>query len=508
MSEIGGLEIRAKVDEVLNRWPAAGLAVGVVRSGHLPFFHGHGVAEIASGTPVTEDTVFRIASITKTFTAIAVMQLWEQGLVDLDAPANEYLRGYQLVPAKAGFRPATLRHLLTHTAGVRAVRRPSDLFRPVMGWGARVDRPTPSLAEYYRGGLRVDVEPGTKWAYSNHGYATLGQVVEDVSGVPLDRYVRERVFEPLGMHSSDLVRSGRVRPRMATGYELHAGGLEAVADYEVVPAGAGAAYSTTSDMARYVSALLGGGANEHGSVLQPETLTMMFEPSYQPDPRISGMGLGFLRDEVGGHPTVGHDGIWKGFLADLVLAPDAGIGVLAFANTGSFNPRGAPVPVANAVLRLLLGLADDTVRTDAPERPHVWGELCGWYSFGPGVLTDPQPRAMGAGLEVVVRGGHLTLRGQTPVPAVRRGLRLYPDRDDPYAFRIDLSGLRTGTSSVVFSRDPGGEVTGLHLGFMPMSFQKKPDVRNPRPWVTGSLAVTTTAIAVGWHRAARCRRLG
>ncbi len=113
---------------------------------------------------------------------------------------------------------------------------------------------------------------------------------------------------------------------------------------------------------------------------------------------------------------------------------------------------------------------------------------------------------MGAGLEVVVRGDHLTIRGQTPVPAVRKGLRLYPDSDDPYAFRIDLSGLGMGTSSVVFSREPGGEVGALHVGFMPMSFQKRPNVRNPRSWVTGALAVTTMAIVVRRNGATRRQR--
>lgn len=92
-------EMEARVREILNRWPAVGLAVGVVRDGRLAFFHGHGLADTASQTPITEDTVFRIASITKTFTAIAVMQLWEQGLVDLDVPANDYLRAYRLIPA-------------------------------------------------------------------------------------------------------------------------------------------------------------------------------------------------------------------------------------------------------------------------------------------------------------------------------------------------------------------------------------------------------------------------
>jgi CubicO group peptidase (beta-lactamase class C family) len=120
------LGMKARIGGILNRWPAVGLAVGVVRNGSLEFFSGHGLADIASNTPVTQDTVFRIGSITKTFTAIAVMQLWEQGLVDLDAPANDYLRAYRLIPAKASFRPATVRHLLTHIrlADLLGFRRP------------------------------------------------------------------------------------------------------------------------------------------------------------------------------------------------------------------------------------------------------------------------------------------------------------------------------------------------------------------------------------------------
>jgi Beta-lactamase len=120
-------QMRARVDEILNRWPAVGLALGVVRDGSTEFFYRHGVADIAAKTPVTEDTVFRIGSITKTFTAVAVMQLWEQGLVELGAPANDYLRAYRLVPAQASWRPATLRHLLTHTAGVPEWLHPSRM---------------------------------------------------------------------------------------------------------------------------------------------------------------------------------------------------------------------------------------------------------------------------------------------------------------------------------------------------------------------------------------------
>jgi CubicO group peptidase (beta-lactamase class C family) len=140
----------------------------VIRDGELAWFHGHGLADNAAKAPITEDTVIRIGSITKTFTAIAVMQLWEQGLLDLEAPANDYLRTFRLVPAKPNLSPATVRHLLTHTAGIGYRRRLSDLLQPGCGSGDRAGRSgAPPLADYYRRGLPVEIEPGTKWVYSN-----------------------------------------------------------------------------------------------------------------------------------------------------------------------------------------------------------------------------------------------------------------------------------------------------------------------------------------------------
>ena len=145
-ASIDEAELHARVREVLCNWPVVGLAVGVIKNGSLAWFYGHGVADVESGTPIDQDTVFRIASVTKTMTAIATMQLRERGQVDLGAPASDYLRAYRLIPARAGFRPPTLRHLLTHTAGVRAVRKPSDLLRPALGWGVPAGQPIPTLA--------------------------------------------------------------------------------------------------------------------------------------------------------------------------------------------------------------------------------------------------------------------------------------------------------------------------------------------------------------------------
>jgi CubicO group peptidase (beta-lactamase class C family) len=506
MPAVDELQLKNKVAEVLDRWPSAGLAVGVIREGSLEWFLGHGVADIASKDPVTQDTVFRVGSITKTFTAIAVMQLWEQGLVDLDAPANQYLRAFQLVPAKASFRPATVRHLLTHTAGVGYWRRLADLLRPGVGSGDRAGRAGASpLAEYYRKGLPVEVEPGTKWAYSNHGFAALGQLVEDVSGQPLDHYLRQHVFAPLGMDHTDLVRSERVRPGLATGYVLRAHGLKPVADREVPTPGGGAAYSTTADLARYVAALLHGGAKEHGAVLKPETLAWMFQPHFQPDPRVPGMGLGFELVEESGHVTVAKTGLLSGFHSAMVLAPDAEVGVVVLTNTGGLDGRGVAEPLAAALLRRLLGLPDTAIRADIAVRPETWSQLCGWYSPDPGPVTNLFVRALlGAGAEVKVHGGQLLLKPLTPVPAMRRGLRLHPDDpDDPWVFRVEFPDY--GKSfRVVFSprSEDGGAPMRLLLDVM--SFQQRPEVRNPRRWVNGALAAgaATLAIRRSLHRRA------
>jgi CubicO group peptidase (beta-lactamase class C family) len=471
---VGALDLEARAVAIRKRHPVVGLALGVVRDGTLAGFAGQGLADIAAGTPVTEDTVFRVASVTKTFTAIAVMQLWERGLVDLDAPANRYLRAYRLVPARASLGPATVRHLLTHTAGIREVLHPSGLLRMRdLGETVPLGRPLPTLADYYRGGLRVDAEPGTRWCYTNHGFATLGQLVEDVSGEPLARYLRERVFDPLGMAATDLVRSGRVAANLATGYELRSDGARPVADYEVVTVGGGAAWSSPRDMARYVAALLGGGANRHGAVLEPATLATMFAPHHRPDPRVSGFGLGFFRADVGGHLAVEHNGILPGFDAQLLLAPDDGVGVLAFAS-GAKGGLHWLEPETGNLLRRLLGVPEDRIRADLPHRPERWAGLCGRYRFA-AHPTDPARLALGAGVEVLVRRGRLVLRALSPIPALWRGVPLYPDDEhDPDVFRIELPAIGGGTTRVVFGRDPGGAATALHLDVAPLSFEKRP----------------------------------
>jgi CubicO group peptidase (beta-lactamase class C family) len=507
MPNIDQLEIEGYVDGMLSRWPAVGLAVGVVRDGALEFFSVHGVANIESATPVTEDTVFRIGSITKTFTAVAVMQLEEQGLIDLDAPANVYLRAFRLVPAKAGWRPATVRHLLTHTAGVPEWLHPSHMINS--GWFAEtfpLEERLPTLAEYYQGGLRLAVEPGTIWTYTDHGVATLGQIVEDVSGQPLHRYFQERIFEPLGMTDTDLLRPQRLMSRLASGYRLRSDGAQPVTDRQGVTAAAGSIYSTPRDMARYIAALLAGGSSEHGSILKPETVAIMFEPHYQPDLRIPGMGLAFWRVDLGGHSAVEHQGVVPGFNSQIFLAPDDGVGVIAFTN-GSRNASGWLTGETQRLLRELIGAPPEGIRTDVPQHPEIWGKLCGTYRPR-AQRTDLQAWSIfGAGAQVSVRRGQLILRTLSPIPALYRGFQLHPDdKEDPYVFRIDLFQYGLGTVRVVFSRDPSGTTTGIHLAGILLSGYKHSRSTDPRALAAGAVGMLAAATTVKALRRSRGRQ--
>lgn len=479
MFDIAGVDVDAVTDHWLSRHPAVGLAVGVVHDGRLEFFRGHGVADIASNDPITNDTVFRIASITKTFTAIAVMQLWERGSIDLDGAANDYLRSYRLDPADARLGPVTVRHLLTHTAGLPEVMHPRGVFLPDFGESVPAGQRLPSLAEFYNGTLRYHAEPGSRFVYNNHGPATLGQLVEDVSGKLLDQYFREHIFEPLGMVDTDLLRSATVEAKLATGYEIRSRRVKPVTERDMITAGAASVYSTPSDMARYLAALLDGAGGEDGSLLEPETVAIMFQAHYQPDPRIPGMGLGFFRSELDDRQVVGHQGSLPGFHSQIFLAPDHGLGVMAFTNGAHQADLWMPTE-ASGLLGKLVGVVDE-VRTVGAHDPRVWDDIVGWYRLS-ARLTDIRLRAMiGAGAEVFIRGGVPMLRFLNPVFA--RGIELQPDDEgDPYVFRIDLPGSGVGPLRIVFGQDATGATSLLHLDLMPLTLQKQRAALDPRRW--------------------------
>lgn len=198
---------------------------------------------------------------------------------------------------------------------------------------------------------------------------------------------------------------------------------------------------------------------------------------------------------------VEHQGILPGFDSQIFAAPAAGVGVMALSNGTRRGSLWLPTEMGS-LLCDLLGVPDATVRTDAPQRPDVWGDVCGWY-YLPGPVTDVRVRMMfGAGVEVFVRGGRLMIRGLTPVPVLYRGFELHPDDpDDPYVFRLDLSDFDLGSIRLAFSRDAGAKCSAVHMDVMPLSAQRRPGRQNPRRWAQAAAALAAAAL-VGrvWRR--------
>jgi hypothetical protein len=240
---------------------------------------------------------------------------------------------------------------------------------------------------------------------------------------------------------------------------------------------------------------LGGGANAHGRILDPATLATMFEPHYQPDPRLPGIGLGFFRGEIGGRRVIGHDGILPGFNSALFMAPDDGVGVIVITNGSSRAFSWLQIEL-DRLLRQLLEIPGEADRTAIPHHPEVWAELCGRYVFPPRI-SDLRGRLMlSGGAEVFVGGGRLMVRLRTPVPVPCGGLPLEPDdEDDPYVFRLDSTRFGMPPVRVAFSRDVAGRVTAAHtdLGGQPWSLTRRRDAGSDRRWLSPMLGVVAAA---------------
>lgn len=446
-----------RIDELLigacNERSLAGLAAGIVKNGRVVYAKGFGLTDAQRGVPVTADTTFRIGSISKTLTAVGLMQLYEQGRFKLDDPVNSYLKAYKIAQPPTS-SPVTFRHLLTHTSGVGELRRMSDLLRPTIGLACKPGR-LPTLRAYYSPALKAEVAPDVKWAYANHGFATLGQLVEDISGQPFAQYMRDHVFAPLGMDRTDYLLSERVRATLAQGYRMRRRGLRPVPYREIIPGPAGSVFSSVNEMVKYVAALLGGGANATGRVLNADTLATMMTPHYQLDPRMAAVGLAFMIDRVDGIRIVGHDGGWPGFTSAMRLAPDHGVGAVVFTNTTTLPPDA----IALALIGHALDAGEPAPEKVILEQPTLWNELCGTYRPGPGFNTNLRMWMLGGAARVFVKRGHLMIGGRHPFGPVRRGLRLQrADPSDQLLLRAELGGVPV---KVLFRRNALGRIDSM-----------------------------------------------
>jgi len=319
-----------------------GLVFGVVEDGKLVDVRSGGVRDLADLSAIDEDTVVRIGSISKTFTATGVMQLVEAGRIGLDDPVNDHLRAYRLEGSSA---PVTVRHLLTHRGGIT----PGSA-----AIGVPEGQPVPTLAEFIGPTLEVIREPGTVWEYSNLGFATLGQLIADVTGVSFEQYMIDHVFDPLGMANTDFIRSSRVTGALAIGCAAAFGEVGLVPYQDIIVRPAGSVFSTLTDMTKWVAAVMNGGANDHGRVLDETTFSSMVAAQFELPSGAGGMGLGFIALDLDGHRIAFHNGGWPGAASSMWVAPDDKLGVLLFSNTFAARNAGAIDQAVAAILGHLL----------------------------------------------------------------------------------------------------------------------------------------------------------
>jgi CubicO group peptidase (beta-lactamase class C family) len=318
----------------LEREDIAGAVVLVVKDGAIFFAKGYGYSDVEKKTPVTVDaTLFRPGSVSKLFTWTAVMQLVEQGKLDLDRDINEYLDFK--IPAKFG-KPITLRNIMTHTPGFE--EQIKDLI-------SEEATPVATLKQHLVTHIPERIfPPGTTPAYSNYGASLAGYIVERVSGREFNDYVNENIFKPLGMSHSTFAQPlpAELKPLMSTGYRLGSGKPKPFEIIEEAPAGGLAA--TAADLARFMIAHLQNGKSGNAQILRPDTATTMHSRQFGLSPALNGMCLGFYEESRNGRRIIGHGGDTVYFHSDLHLMVENGIGFFVSYNSagkGDISPRSA-----------------------------------------------------------------------------------------------------------------------------------------------------------------------
>lgn len=391
-------------------------SVLVARDGEIVFDRGYGFANREWSVPNDGDTKFRLGSVSKQFTAVAIMLLNERGLVDLDAPIKTYL-----ADAPAAWDAVTTRQLLSHTSGVPDFTRFDD-FQELKTRPATLD----SLIARFRD-RPLDFQPGEKWAYSNSGYILLTAIIEKAGGEPYARFVTENLFQPLGMADSGYDSHAAILPRRASGYTPTDEGV-VNADYVdmSIPQGAGALYSTTHDLLKWEQGLFG------GRLLKPESVTLLTTPVR--DDYAFGLAVAGEGDDR----TVSHSGAIEGFNTYMAYDPARRMTVVVL---GNLNGSG-PDKLGESLMTLARG---GTVTLQAERQAvAVPAEALrayeGVYELAPTFV-----------MTVTVVAGKLM------VQATGQGaLELHPEAADAFF-------LREIDAQVTFDRDASGAVTGMVL---------------------------------------------
>ena len=330
--------MHADIDALLNKHiqpDEPGTAVAVIQDGDVIHKAGYGLANIEWNIAVGVDTVFELGSLTKPFTATTIMMLVEQGKIRLDDSITEYLPDYH-----TSGHDVTIHHLLNHTSGIFNFTYTSDFLEAVQ----KNKSPQQVAAEIQR--RPFDFKPGARFKYNDSGYVLLGLIIEQASGLDYGNFLTERIFKPLGMTQSCLLRDRALIPKRAVGYDQKPDGL--VRAYYYNPnqyyATAGLT-STLDDLIQWDAAL------RENSLISAEALDLMTTPTMLHNGTQENYGYGWRLDDYEGQPAMLHAGSTFGFVSFMLRLPDLTVIVLANSERG-INPRRVVAQIARVALEL------------------------------------------------------------------------------------------------------------------------------------------------------------
>ena len=333
--------VRQIVEEFVREDRVTGLAVAIVKDGEILFRDGFGVRSLELEQPVTPDSIFHMASLSKPFVATAIMQLVEAGKLALDDAVVSHLKYFRMADKRHG--SITIRHMLQHTSGMPDVED--------YGWeNPQLDAGAPE--RYVRSLIdeKLLAKPGARWRYSNMAYDVLGEVISKVSGLPFDDYVKTHILDPLQMREStfrypDTTEELRTRPHIRTnGVPTES----LVYPYNRCHSPSSTLNSNMVDMTRWVLANLNRGQLDGNRVLRPESFKALWDPSVRIDDEERG-GLSWFIYSHRGNEVIGHSGSDIGFVSQLALIPAENLGLVIVSNDSG-------TPIAKLRNRLLNSL--------------------------------------------------------------------------------------------------------------------------------------------------------
>lgn len=315
--------IDAYVEAIMRGDRVPGVALAIVRDNEVVYLRGYG--EDGYGRPVTPETSFILGSMSKSFTALAIMQLVEQGAIDLDAPAQRYLSWFQ-VDDPATSAQITVRQLLNHTSGIPS-RAP------------QANMPNATLQDHVRAlaAVSLDNAPGEQHEYASPNYLVLGAIIEQVTGQSYGEYIQQRIFTPLDMQHSFTGQDVATQQGMAQGHRYWFGfPVPATLPYESDRMPTAAVISSASDLAHYLLAQLNGGSFNGRPALSPAGVAEMHRPT-APSEGFS-YAMGWRVGPIDGVPAIHHGGIVPHFRGKMVMLPEQRWGVAVLTNASTSFP--------------------------------------------------------------------------------------------------------------------------------------------------------------------------